>query len=994
MNGAQPMRLAAGGAIDRARPLGFTFDGRAYAGFAGDTLASALLANGVRLMGRSFKYHRPRGPWGAGAEEPNALVELRTGARREPNTRATVIELFDGLVAQSQNRWPSLRFDVMGVNGLFAPIFTAGFYYKTFMWPASFWEKLYEPIIRRAAGLGRAAREPDPDEYDRSHLFCDVLVIGAGPAGLAAALAAARSGARVVLADEDVRPGGRLLAEAHEIDSAPGVLWAERVAGELAGMANVTLLARTTVFGLFDHGAFAALERVADHLPEPAPHQVRQRLWRIQARRAVLAAGAIERPIAFGGNDRPGVMAASAVRAYLHRWAVLPGRRGVVFTASDDGWRTADALLAAGASVEAVVDARPDPPAALMRAAGARGLRVHAGAQVVGTHGHLGLQAVDVRLPSGSSLGIDCDLLAVSGGWNPTVHLASHQGAKPVWDAALAAFVPGRLPEGLAVAGAAAGRFTLAACLADGAEAGRAAASACGHAAAPLVLPRAADEPAAQAAFFHVPGPRGKAFVDFQNDVTVKDVKQAAREGYRSVEHAKRYTTLGMATDQGKTANVVGLAILAEATGRSIEATGTTIFRPPYTPVAMGAIVGHHRGRDFRPARHTPMHDWAAENGASFVEVGPWYRAQWYARPGEKGWRDSVDREAEAVRRAVGVCDVSTLGKIEVVGRDAAAFLDFVYTSMISTLPVGRVRYGLMLREDGLVFDDGTCARMGPERFFITTTTANAGRVMQHLEFCHQVLKPAMDVSFLSVTDRWAQVSIAGPRSRDLVAMLVGPGVDLSTAAFPHMSAAEVEVCGQVPARLFRLSFSGEMAYELGVPADFGDALMRHIMQVGAPLGLVPYGTEALSVLRVEKGHPAGGELNGHTTARDLGLGGMMSRKKDYVGRRLAERPAFTDPARPILVGFKPVDRGQELKSGAHFLDPGAEARIENDQGYMTSVAFSPALGHSIGLGLLARGRERIGQQVRAYDPVRNRDIVVEVCHPVFIDPEGDRTRG
>jgi sarcosine oxidase subunit alpha len=980
-------RLATGGLIDRAQGLRFTFDGRFYAGHAGDTLASALLANGVRLVGRSFKYHRPRGVWGLGAEEPNALVELRGDARREPNTRATTAELYDGLVARSQNRWPSLGFDVMAVNGLAGPLISAGFYYKTFMWPAAFWEKLYEPLIRRAAGLGRAPEAPDPDHYERAHLHCDVLVIGAGPAGLAAALAAGRSGARVVLADEDARPGGRLLADRQEINGAPAHLWAAQVLAELASLPDVTVLARTTVFGVFDDGHYAALERVADHLAEPPPGQPRQRAWTIVAKRAVLAAGAVERPIAFAGNDVPGVMSAAALRGYLNRYAVLPGRRAVVFTAGDDGWRTASDLLEAGAEVT-VVDARAEvAPAVAATAARARKVL---GGRVLGTRGGQGLRGVE--LAQGEV--VPAELLAVAGGWNPTLNLASHHGGRPVWNAALAAFTPGAPPPGLSVAGAAAGRMTLAACLADGAAAGLEAARATGHEGQTLALPRADDEPAGLAALFHVPGGRRKAFVDFQHDVTADDIAQAAREGFRSVEHAKRYTTLGMATDQGKTANLVGLAILAEATGRSIPETGTTMFRPPYTPVTIGALAGHHVGRDFRPLRRTPLHGWAARNGASFVEVGPWLRAEWYARPGERGWRDSVDREALAVRAAAGVCDVSTLGKIEVVGPGAAALLDLVYANDIATLPVGRIRYGVMLREDGFVMDDGTCARLGAERFFITTTTANAGRVTQHLEFCHQVLRPELDVAMFSATDAWAQLALAGPRAREVLARVVDAGVDVSNAALPHMACIEASVCGGLPARLYRLSFSGELAFEIGVPADHGEAFIEALMQAGAPLGLVPYGTEALGVLRIEKGHPAGGELNGQTTAADLGLGRMLSKRKDFCGRVLSQRPALVDPARPVLVGLRALDAAQVLRAGAHLLPPGADAKTANDLGHVTAACFSPHLGRMIGLALLSGGRARIGTRIRVFDPVRGGDAEAEVVPPVFIDPEGVRSRG
>jgi methylglutamate dehydrogenase subunit C len=981
-----------GGLVDRSRPLRFTFDGRVMTGFAGDTLASALLANGVRLVGRSFKYHRARGLLAAGPEEPNALVELRTGARREPNTRATTIELFDGLEALSQNRWPSLAFDLSAVNSWFAPFIKAGFYYKTFMWPAALWEKFYEPLIRRAAGLGRAAAAEDPDHYEKAFAFCDVLVIGSGPAGLSAALAAGRAGARVILCEEDFALGGRLLSERQEVDDLEGHAWAARVEAELAGLPEVRILRRTSVFGAYDHGTYGAVERVSDHLAAPLEHQPRQRAWRIVAKRTVVAAGAIERPMVFAGNDRPGVMLAGAVRTYLNRFAVAPGRRAVVCTSGDDAWRTVADLARAGVEVAAVVEARAAVDEAV--AAQAKGARVMLGAEVVGTRGFRTLSAVDVRDAAGRVERIACDLLAMSNGWNPTVHLTCHLGGKPAWDEGISAFMPGALPPGMAVAGAASGRLTLADALADGARLGGEAAAACGFDMPPAPAPSAAPEQSASTPLWKAPVNPGKAFVDFQNDVTAADVTLAHREGFRPVEHLKRYTTLGMATDQGKTSNLPGLAMMAALTGTTIPEVGTTVFRPPYTPVAIGALAGHHRGRDFRPTRLTPAHTWAEEEGAVFVEAGAWLRAQYFPRAGERDWLSTVNREVATLRAAVGVCDVSTLGKIDIQGADAAEFLDRVYINGWTTLAVGRARYGLMLREDGFVMDDGTTSRLGEAHFLMTTTTANAAKVMQHLEFCHQVLWPALDLAMVSVSEQWAQFSIAGPRSRDVLRAVVDPAHDLSNEAFPHLAAGAVSVGGGIPARLFRISFSGELAYELAVPAAYGEAAIRAVMAAGAPFGIAPYGTEALSVLRIEKGHVAGAELNGQTTARDLGLQRMMSTKKDFIGRTMAERPALVDPERPMLAGFKPVDRTERLRAGAHFIPLGAPAAAEHDEGHMTSVAFSPTLGHWIGLGLLRRGPERIGERVRAFDPVRGGDVAVEICSPAFVDPAGERFRG
>ncbi len=985
-------RLSKGGLIDRTRPLTFSFDGRSLAGFAGDTLASALLANDVRLVGRSFKYHRPRGILSAGPEEPNALVELRSGARREPNTRATVAELYDGLEATSQNRWPSLDVDLLSVNQLFSAFLGAGFYYKTFMWPAKAWEKLYEPLIRRAAGLGRAAEEADPDHYEKATIFCDVLVVGAGPAGLMAALAAGRSGARVILADEDFMPGGRLNAEAREIGGHAGSAFAAQCAAELASLPNVRVMTRTTVFGVYDSGTYGALERVADHLPVPPPFQPRQRLWRIIARRAVLAAGATERPIVFGGNDRPGVMLAGAVRSYINRFGVVPGSRIALFANNDDAWRGAFEMKAAGAPVEAIVDVRAAVAPALAGEAARLGIRTLLDGRVTGTHGKQ-LSAVDVTV-GGRSERLYVDTLAVSGGWSPNVHLTCHHGGKPAWDETLAAFVPGTTPPGLTVAGAASGSFGLGRALQEGAVKGTAAAGELGFPVPPLAIPAVAEESVAVTPFWHVQGSKGPAFVDFQNDVTAKDVTIAYKEGFRSVEHLKRYTTLGMATDQGRTSNVTGLAIMASLTGASIPETGTTIFRPPYTPVSLGALGGHHRGKDFRPVRLTPTHEWAKAQGAVFIETGAWLRAQYFPRAGETDWLTTVNREVKAVRAGVGLIDVSTFGKIDLQGPDVGALLDRVYINGFSALAVGKARYGVMLREDGMVMDDGTTARLAPEHYVMTTTTANAAKVYQHLEFCLQVLWPGLDVSIASVSEQWAQIALAGPKARDVLARVVDAGTHVSNERLPFMGAIEATVMGGVKARLFRVSFSGELGYEIAVPARHGGALAQALMTAGAPFGITPYGIEALGVMRIEKGHVSGNELNGQTTARDLGLGRMASTKKDYIGRVMAGRTGLTDPDRPTLVGFRPVDRSQRLRAGAHFLSPGAAASVENDEGYMTSVAYSPHLGHWIGLGLIKNGPERIGYRVRAYDPVRGGDFEVEICAPGFIDPEGERLRG
>ncbi|MCP4183504.1 MAG: sarcosine oxidase subunit alpha family protein [Hyphomicrobiales bacterium] len=973
-----------GGLIDRSRVLNFSFNGKQMQAHPGDTLASALLANGQKLVGRSFKYHRPRGIFSAGSEEPNAMVQLRSGAYLEPNTKATVVELFEGLSATSQNHRGSLEFDLMAVNDFLAPFLSTGFYYKTFMWPKKFWEKLYEPIIRTSAGLGKLSLQEDPDCYDKGFLHCDLLVIGGGPAGISAALSAGRSGAQVILADEDFIIGGRLNSEVYEIDQMAGSDWVLTAKAELETMDNVRILARTTIYGAYDHGIFGALERCNDHLAS-TNNKPRQILWRIYSKRSILTAGSTERSIAFGNNDRPGVMLAGSVRTYVNRFGVAPGKQVAIFTNNDDGWRTATDMAAKGVSISAVIDSREIDPRAKISGAG-----LFLGASVVDTTGRKGIKSI--TLSNGQT--IECDCLAVSGGWNPNVHLSGHQRGRPEWREDIATFVPGKqLPVGMACAGAANGNLTLNSALHDGYDiAGRQMHDLGFEVAKPLTVD-AEDESCEITPFWHVKESRKRAWLDLQNDVTVKDIKQSNLEGFRSVEHLKRYTTLGMATDQGKTANILALAIMAECTGKTIPQTGTTIYRPPYTPVPMGAMAGRSRGKDFRPFRLTPSHQWAEQHGAVFVETGNWLRAQWYPRRGETTWRQSVDREVEQTRKSVGICDVTTLGKIDIQGRDAAEFLNKVYVNGFAKLAVGKTRYGLMLREDGIAYDDGTTARLGEHHFVMTTTTANAVLVFRRLEFARQCLWPDLDVHLISITDGWAQYAVAGPNSRGLIRKIADKEYDLSNEAFPFMACKEISICGGTLARLFRISFSGELAYEIAVPTRFGGSLMEILMEAGKEFDVVAYGTEALGVMRIEKGHAAGNELIGQTTALNLGLDRMVSSKKDCIGKVLSQRDALNEEDANRLVGFRPVDRSHQLVAGAHFISKGNQPVMLNDEGWMTSVCFSPTLGHSIGLGFIKRGDQRKGEIVRAVNPIQNSEIEVEIVSPHFVDPEGERLR-
>lgn len=988
----QPFRNPSGGLVDRAKPLGFTFNGSDCRGYEGDTLASALLANGVRVVGRSFKYHRPRGVFALGAEEPNALVQLGAGARTEPNSKATQIELYDGLVAASQNCWPSVGFDLGATAGLFSRLLPAGFYYKTFKWPPGWWIR-YEPFIRGMAGMGRASTEPDPDRYEHSHAHCDVLVVGAGPAGLAAALVAGRAGARVLLVDENARPGGALLGGDDTLNGASARDWAKRAEAELDSLPEVRVMSRATAFGYYDHNQIGVVEHVADHRP-PAPGEPRQRLWHVHARRVVLATGAHERPIVFGSNDLPGVMLASAARGYVNRFAVRPGRVAVVFTNNDSAYRAALDLAAGGLTVRAVADVRPLPPRDLADGLKAAGIELLAGHAVLHATGWREVSGAAVAgldsagSPAGPVKALECDLLCVSGGWNPAVHLHAQARGKPVFDPGIGAFVPGASVQAERSAGAARGIFDSVGCIADGAAAGAEVAQALGFKAnADLGLGQAGAAPSSISVFWRsppAPGRKRKRFVDLQDDVTDADIALAVREGYRAVEHVKRYTTLGMGTDQGKTSNTLGYAHIAQALGEDIPVVGATTFRPPYVPVALGALAGAEGGRHFLPNRRTAIHDCHLAAGAVMLQAGPWLRPQCYLRRGES-LDDAARRESMAVRQGVGVADISTLGKFELWGRDAAQFLERVYINRWRSLAVGRCRYGVMLREDGAVFDDGTTTRIGEHRYFMTTTTAQASLAARRLEYYRSVLWPGLDVRLVNVTDLWAALAVAGPKSRQVLARVI-EGLDLGRTALPYMGYGEGRFGGRA-ARVFRISFSGDLAYEVYVPAGMGAALWDAAMQAGAEEGIVPYGIDALNALRVEKGHVAGGELDGRVTAGDLGLGRMVRPDGDFIGRRSLARPGLNDPQRWQLVGLAPEDGKTALPQGAKIIDDTPDRYL----GELTSTTWSPMLRMPIALALVSGGRARHGQQLFAASPLAGRTVPVVVRSPHFFDPEGTR---
>ncbi len=1006
-------RTPIGGRIDRTRVLNFRFDGRSYRGCAGDTLASALLANGVHLMGRSFKYHRPRGPLAAGAEEPNALVTVtRDAARSTPNLRATQVELYEGLEAFSQNRWPTLGFDLGAVNDVLAPFIPAGFYYKTFMWPAGAWKSLYEPRIRAAAGLGRAPTQPDPDHYTGRFAHCDVLVVGTGPAGLAAAHAAAAAGARVIVCDEQSEPGGSLLAEGAggepSLEGRPASVWLRETLGALARNPRVTCLTRTTAFGYFPHNLVGLSERLTEHLASPDRQAARERQWQVRAREVVLATGAIERPLVFPGNDRPGILLAGAARTWLHRYGVVPGTRAVLVTACDEAYRAALELARAGVVIATIADVRSrGPDAAVARAATEAGIGVLKGVTVLGTGGRRRVNSITLaRLEGGRVAATEtqpCDLVLMSGGYTPSVHLHSQSRGKLVWDEALSAFLPGEPAEHTRSAGACRGVLALEAAFADGAAAGAGAARdalASGRTgvhtgAPPLRAPAPLPAGTSMAGGFvgALPQPahaRPKAFVDWQNDVTAKDLALALREGFRSIEHVKRYTTTGMATDQGKTSNLNALGIVARSLERNLPEVGLTTFRMPYTPVTFGSFAGVARGELFDPTRRTPMHGWAAGHGAVFEDVGLWKRARYYPQ-GNEDMHAAVARECRAVRERCGLFDASTLGKIEVVGKDAVTFMNRLYVNAWDKLSPGRSRYGVLLRDDGFVYDDGVVARVAQDRFHVTTTTGGAPRVLALMEDYLQTEWSDLSVWLTSTTEQWAVIAVQGPAARAVLAGLVD--VDLSAAALPHMGVAAGRILG-VPMRLFRVSFTGEVGFEVNVPADFGAAVWEAIWEAGQPHGMTPYGTETMHVLRAEKGYIiVGQDTDGTVTPDDVGLSWAIGKAKpDFVGLRSLQRPAMSAPGRRQLVGLLTADPREVLEEGAQVMGAAGAPIPTRPLGHVTSSYFSSVLGRSIALALVAGGRARQGTTL--YVPMPRGEVAAQVTATVFYDPEGKRLHG
>ena len=996
--------------IDRNKQIEFTFNGKRMKGFAGDTLASALLANDQMMVGRSFKYHRPRGLVASGSEEPNALVGLGTGDRFEPNQRATTTELFSGLSAQSQNHWPSLEFDVLAINNKLSRFLTAGFYYKMFMYPRAFWKHVYEPIIRASAGLGKAPDKElkDADTYEHFYFFADVVVIGGGVAGLQAAKAAAASGAKVLVLEQNSHWGGRAPVDGGSIGGEAPEAWIEKTRAELDAMDNVTLRDRCMASGVYDHGYVLGYERLTDHAPgQGGP---RHRLWRIRAKQIVTATGAIERPLSFAGNDVPGVMLAASMRDYVVNWGVTPGQKVVIATNNDDAYRTALVLAEAGVEVVRILDARNNGGGALMEEARAKGIRIECGRAIAKVSGGKRVKKVAICAQSGQGGAqeeIEADAVAMSGGWSPVVHLWSHCGGKLIWDEAQAHFRPdaSRPPLGddgngfVVAAGSADGEMGLGAALKNASAAGSKAAEAAGFPAKTVAAPEAADsEEAAMEAVWLMPAQadvklRMKSWLDYQNDVKVSDVQLAAREGYESVEHTKRYTTLGMATDQGKLSNINGLAILADSLNSEIPQVGTTTFRPPYHPISLGAVAGEARGDIFQPVRKTPIYDWNDRNGADWEPVGQWRRPFAYTRPGEDR-HAAVNREVKNTRENLGLLDASTLGKLIVKGPDAGKFLDMMYTNMMSTLKVGKCRYGLMCSENGFLMDDGVVARIDEDTWLCHTTTGGAEHIHGHMEEWLQTEWWDMKVYVANVTEQYAQIAVVGPNARKVLEKLnaqAGGGMDLSKEALPFMEWRDGKI-GGFDARAYRISFSGELSYEIAVPASQGQAFWDALMDAGKEFSVMPYGTETLHILRAEKGFiMIGDETDGTVIPQDLNLQWALSKKKeDFLGKRAHSRSHMADPDRWKLVGLETVD-GSVLPDGAYALGEGVNANGQKNMiGRVTSTYYSANLGRGIAMGLVKHGPDRMGEVIE-FPGTDGKTYKAKIVDPVFYDKDGEK---
>ena len=996
---SQSYRLSNEGLLNRNKAISFKFNGKKYTGYEGDTLASALLANGIHLVGRSFKYHRPRGFFGAGVDEPNAKLQIQLNGHSEPNVNATEFELVEGIEASSQNCWPSVEFDVGAINNFLNRFFPAGFYYKTFMWPKSFWYKIYEPFIRKAAGLGVASIKKDKERYEHKYEYCDLLVAGSGPAGLSSAYAAAKNGAKVILAEDKPRFGGSLLTDDVTIDNLSGKAWTDKIITELKEMPNVIIKNRSQVFGYYDHNMTVMFERTGDHLENKPKYTPRQRLWYIRAKEVLLSTGSIERPIVFGNNDTPGIFLSAAAKEYIKVYGVLVGKKPLIFTNNDSAYETALEFKKQGVH-PIILDTREEHSSELIETAKSNNIQIKFSYAVIAANGYKKVKSALIgklnrdKTDFENSETIECDCICVSGFWTPTVHLASQSGNKLKFNDQIDAFVPDKSKQNETSVGASKGTFTLKETLNDGFKTGFDLSKKITNNNNSTPTPNSNEtKKNPHDKFWCSPLPKQKnykRFVDFQNDVAVSDIEVALREGYRSIEHVKRYTTLGMATDQGRTSNLNGLQLVANVEKKIVPQVGHTTFRPPFTPITIGAIVGREVDMEYMPTRKTPMHTWHEKNNAVFVDAGAWKRPRYY-KQGNENLFEASKREAKNVRDHVGICDVTTLGKIDIKGPDAAEFLNRVYTNAWLKLPIGKARYGVMLREDGIVMDDGTTTRISENHYHMTTTTAQAANVLSHLEYYLQVVWPELKVNVLSTTEQWAGAALAGPKSREVLAKLF-PDIDVSNEALPFMGYKEGNLFG-IKAKIFRISFSGELAYEINVESDYGLFMWEKMMEIGKEFNIQPYGTEALSTLRIEMGHVAGPELDGRTIPYDVSLEGLVSKKKDFIGKRSLQKEAFNNSDRQKIVGLIPTDKKTSIPEGSHLV-VNKDAKLPNPKlGHVSSSCWSVENNNPFSLAIVKDGKNMIGKKLFAVSPLKNSAIEVEVISSHYVDHEGKRVR-
>jgi sarcosine oxidase, subunit alpha len=997
---SQNLRVKSSNFIDETTRVSFKFNGKNYYGFKGDTLASALLANDVHLVGRSFKYHRPRGIMTAGSEEPNAIVQVGNDkAMTEPNARATEIEIYDGLEANSQNCWPNVNFDIGGINNILSPFLPAGFYYKTFMWPASFWEK-YEYIIRHSAGLGKSPTKPDLDKYDHRHIHCDVLVIGAGISGIMAAKTAAKNNLYTLLVDEKNELGGTTIyqdSKNYKIENQKSSEWLKNEIEEIKKLDNLTIKTRTSVAAYHGYNFLLARENLTDHLNKNEKKgKIRQRLLKIRAKKVIIATGSLERPLVFNNNDRPGVMLASAIKRYADYYGVVTGKNTVFFTNNDSAYESAISLHEKGINVECIIDIREKSNSKIVKTAENLGIKIYWSHTVVDTQGYKKLNKISIMELSkdglsviGSKIKIKCNCLGMSGGWTPAVHLFTQSGGKLKFNENDNIFLPNKYPSEQISIGSCNGDFELDKLIKNSSVSLKDFLKISKIEYENLNVYCSKDESKKNIWLLPSDKPIGKTkpFVDYQNDATAKDIKLALREGFRSIEHVKRYTTTGMGTDQGKLGNMHALGIIADTSGVKMGELGTTTFRPPYTPLTFGTIVGRNVGEYFDVFRRTPMNDWHIKNKAEFENVGQWKRA-WYYPINNETMHDAVQRESKAARDSAGILDASTLGKIDIQGSDASEFLNRVYTNAWSKLDIGKCRYGLMLNEDGMVYDDGVTTRLDENHYIMTTTTGGAANVLSKLEDYLQTEWPELDVYLTSVTDHFATASICGPNSKKILNKII-PSLDLSDENFPHMSFKNSQI-ENIKCRIMRISFTGEHSYEINIQANYGSAIWEKCMEAGKEFNITPYGTETMHLLRAEKGFIiVGQDTDGTMTPIDLQMDWIVSKKKyDFIGKRSLYRSDTIREDRKQLVGLITDDPKEVLEEGAQIVSELNNKPIEM-LGHVTSSYFSPNLNKSIALAVVKSGKKMLGKKL--FVPMKNKNINVTIENPVFFDKENKR---